>query len=1122
MLHFIFAGVSGGKTTEIMKRIKADAENEGNKTTLIVPEQFSFTCQKNILACIGPEKKTRVDVDSFTSLGERLIGKPALHERRRLSKSSAAVLMSMTLSELKGNLKLYGKHAEHRSTINSFLALSSEFKQNGVTTDRLKDAIATMEEGLLKTKLTDIAAVLSAYEQKLEGSYFNPDDLLTEVLYSAELDAYFNGRNVYIDSFRGFTAQEYEVISHILTVSKDVYISLCTKDDNDCNDITDLFAKTKNTASRIKAIAEKNNIAIDYIELPKFTQYSYPELAHLEKYIYAPVSKIFDGECNHIRLYSAPDIYAECEFVAACIKKLIKTNNYRCRDIAVIARDMTTYEGPLHSALKKYGIDIYEDYRKSADVSPIINIVSAAISAVAKNFDSDSVMRYLKTGLTGIDELDIARVENYCYMWKISGNKWLNDWDMSTEGFNELDEKQKQKSEEYLKKLNITREKIVTPLSKLKKALKGGVEGERAVSALWDFIDDTKLSESLKKMAKQLNNNGEIGAALELERMWKLLVDMLDEMHTLLSNEKITAEKLSNIFELMLSVQTVGNIPQGLDEVVIGSADRIRISAPKAAFIIGANEDVFPPAVTTSSSLTLKDRAKMEEMGISLSATGEWKLADEKIIAYSSVCCPKNILTVTCSKSSAGGDELAPCEFYNKIKFLFPTVKEYTALDLREMFLVEGVQPAFEQLAKSEPGTFKESLNEYFGSKEEYAGKLAALGRARGNRNYAIKNTETAKKLFGSRMMISPSRIETYYSCPFEYFCRYGIKANPRKRAELDSSQTGNINHHVLEKLISGYGRDKLLNMSEEELKKAVNDIMDEYLKNVLGSPEDERFNYLYDILRGSLFEIALRLINEFEQSDFIPVAFELPIGENEEIKPYIPEGSSGNIEIIGRIDRVDIAKDSGTTYLRVIDYKKKQKKFWLGDVMYGINMQMLIYLFTLWKNGNKKFGDNITPAGILYYNATTPIVSADSGDNEEKIAKERVESQLMTGLIVGDEKIVRLMEHDAQKQFVPAAVDKDGKLKGNIINIKALEKLKKKADSLIIQMADCLQSGKIEAVPAYAEGSTAPCKYCDYKKVCGYEEGIPSVEHEKNSANREKEIIQNLMEEGENENGME
>ena len=1122
MLHFIFAGVSGGKTTEIMKRIKADSENGNGKITLIVPEQFSFTCQKNILTCIGAEKMTRVDVDSFTSLGERLIGKPALHERRRLSKSSAAVLMSMTLSELKDELSLYGKHAERRSTIMDFLALSSEFKQNGVTPERLKEVTDSMEDGLLKTKLTDISAVLSAYEKKLEGRYFNPDDLLTELLYTAELDLYFHNRTLYIDSFRGFTSQEYEVIEHILTSSKDVYISLCTKGDDNCDDITDLFAKTKNAASRIKAIAKKNNIAIDCIELPKFEQYSCSELSHLEKYIYAPAPKIFEGDCKHIRLYSAPDIYAECEFVAACIKKLIKTDNYRCRDIAVIARDMSTYESPLHSALKKYGIDVYEDYRKSADVSPIINIVSAALSAVAKNFDSDSVMRYLKTGLTGINELDIAEVENYCYMWKISGGKWLKDWDMNPKGYNELDENQKQKAEEELKALNVTREKIINPLYKFKDSIKGGVEGEKTVSALWDFIKDTHLSENLKMMAKQLNDNGEIGAALELERMWKLLVDMLDEMYTLLSNTKVTAEKLSNIFELMLSVQTVGNIPQGLDEVVIGSADRMRISAPKAAFIIGANEDVFPPTVTTNSSLTLKDRAKMEEMGISLSATGEWKLADEKIIAYSSVCCPKNVLTVTCSKSSTGGDELSPCEFYNKIKNLFPTVKEYTSLDLQEMFLVEGEQPAFEQLAKSAPGTFKESLNEYFSSKEEYVGKLAALGRAKGDRNYAIENAETSKKLFGSRMMVSPSKIETYYSCPFKYFCQYGIKANPRKRAELDASQIGNINHYVLEELFTGRDRGKLLNMSENELKDTVNDIMDKYLKNVLGSPEDETFNYLYDTLRTTLFEIALRLINEFEQSDFIPVEFELPIGEGEEIKPYIPDGSSDNVEVIGRIDRVDTATDNSTTYLRIIDYKKRQKDFHLGDVMYGINMQMLIYLFALWKNGDKKFGGKIVPAGILYYNATSPIVSAKLDDDEKTIAKEHIEKQLMKGLIVGDEKVVRLMEREGQKHFIPVSINKDGTLSGSIINIKALEKLKEKVDNLIVKMADSLQNGEIKAVPTYENGKPMPCDFCDYKKVCGYEDGIYCIEREKTGDKNDAAIIEELMKEEDNENGME
>ena len=53
-------------------------------------------------------------------------------------------------------------------------------------------------------------------------------------------------------------------------------------------------------------------------------------------------------------------------------------------------------------------------------------------------------------------------------------------------------------------------------------------------------------------------------------------------------------------------------------------------------------------------------------------------------------------------------------------------------------------------------------------------------------------------------------------------------------------------------------------------------------------------------------------------------------------------------------------------TYLRVIDYKSGGKDFVLSDVLSGLNMQMLIYLFASGENGEEKYGD-VFPSGVLY-----------------------------------------------------------------------------------------------------------------------------------------------------------
>ena len=1124
MLYLILASAGGGKTTHITNLIEQFSAGGHKKLSLIVPEQFSFTSEKTMLGKVGAKAMADIDVESFTSLGEKLVGRPAFHERKRLSDSAKAVLMKTALETVKDKLTLYGNHTDRRSVVSDFVALSSEFRQNSLSTDSVRLALAQSENSLLKMKLGDIVTVLDAYDSLIEGSYFNPDGLLDELCDILPENGYFSGRLVFIDGFRGFTAQEYNVISHMLKKSTAVYVTLCTDNLQNMNDETDLFAHTKRTAKKLIDIAKKEGVAVakpQYLSMrskfnnfpPQFKRFSSPELAALERELFSPAPNIYEEECGSITLCKTPDIYSECEYIACTAKKLIREKGYRCKDIAVIARDSSVYESPLRSALKKCGISVFEDSRQPVDVSPVITLLSSAVSIAASGFDTEILMRYLKTGLAGVETDEISQAENYAYMWKIGSGGWLKEWTQNPRGFGE---EMNDDDRLELDALNEIRKKIINPLCTLRDRLRD-TTGEEAAEAIYNFFEKINVTENIRALASSLAKQGETGLAIELERMWDTVVDLLENLETLLRGRNVTARETADMLELMLGVQTVGSLPQGLDEITIGSADRIRTASPKIVFIAGANNGVFPAVPFSGSALTDKDRRRMSEMGIELSDFGEYKLAEEKLIAYNAFCCASEMLFVCCPERNSKGEPLSPSELYIKIKNLFPRCNEVNTSELDGLYYIEGKALAFEQLAANKSGgnALYSSLNEYFKNDGEYIGRLKALERASGNRDFRIEDKSAAQKLFGKDMYISASRVESFYKCPFAYFCRYGIKAMPRKIAELDPMQRGTVIHYALEKLLTEFGRDELLEMSRKEMFDFFDKLLGEYLMTKLdGENQSERFIYLFKKLISSVCDVAQRLINELSQSKFTPVDFELGIGNGGEIPAYEVQSGNGKVVVSGSIDRVDEAVLNGKKYIRVVDYKSSGKDFALSDVVQGLNMQMFIYLFALWQNGGEKYGE-FTPAGVLYCPANSPLISVDRGTDNATVEKEIQKKCGMNGIVLDDPEVVIAMDESESGLFVPAKISK-GILKGSLIDLKQLEKLKEKADSILAEMADSLHSGEISACPAYGKSYKKVCEYCDYKSVCSYEENIPVKELEDYDLQK---VLEDL-EKGDDENG--
>ena len=185
--------------------------------------------------------------------------------------------------------------------------------------------------------------------------------------------------------------------------------------------------------------------------------------------------------------------------------------------------------------------------------------------------------------------------------------------------------------------------------------------------------------------------------------------------------------------------------------------------------------------------------------------------------------------------------------------------------------------------------------------------------------------------------------------------------------------------------------------------------------------------------------------------------------------------------------------------FVRVIDYKSGGKDFHLSDVFNGLNMQMLIYLFSIWKNGDGVF-KNATPAGILYMPVKTSAadVARDADDNE--LMLKQLKDYRMNGLVLDDSRVIYGMDSGCSGLYIPAKYDKKKSVfTGSLIGLKELSSLFGKVEKILKDMGDELHGGNISVYPVISRTRTDSysdaCKYCDYKSVCGYEENDRSNE---------------------------
>lgn len=1100
MLKLILGRSGSGKTHRIRTLVGEATEQGYEKVFLLVPEQFSFESERALYRDLGPQKSLQVEVVSFTRLANLVFRAYGGLAKHYVDDCARRMLMSIALAQLQDSLTVYKRHHAAPAFVKSMLNAVTEFKNAGVTPDLLAGAGRRVNNSALAAKTDELSLIYGAYEALLARGYADPLDDLPAANLLLEENNLFAGAAVFIDEFKGFTAVEMQTLSLIIRGARDCTIALCADGLADADQGMGLFSPVVSVANSLVRMAKEQGVAVaspELMETPR--RFHTDALCAVERSIFDFTPSAADCAPDGVEVFSTQGPYEELELVAAKIVGLVQQRGLRYRDIVVIARDVTSYQTALESVFPRFGIPYFYDFTQTIERAPIIAYTISAIECAANNFQTESLLALLKTGLAGIDPIDIASLENYAYIWDIKGGAWRSEFRNNPRGF--VDE-ETDADKRHLAHLNHLRSRVIRPLAALADAIRE-VNGEQFARAVYRYLLESGAKKQVTAGIEQDRQNGRHNDAQDKARVWDTLMSILDSFAAVLGAQALTARRALELMKLAANSYNMGDIPQTLDQVLVGSAERIRAASPKAVFIIGANEGIFPLMPQGGGLFSDSEREALIEQGLALSGTREFRAVEERFIAYKALTCATDMLIVSCPRQSVKGDALYPSAIVRRLIQIFPTLKVQDASSLGEEEYIVNATTALAAAARhaGEDTPFSAALHEVIGDRKR------SMALRYEKTPFAVTNSEVAKTLFGDRLTLSPTGLETYYRCRFSYFLRYGIRLKKREKARLSPLEAGSLIHYALQQLLAQYSIKDLGNMSADERKKKINALLAEYLDTHMGGKEDKpaRFTYLFGRLASTVHRLINQLITELEQSEFTPKEFELPIRKGEEIEPIeLVTPTGARVMVQGQVDRVDVMEKGGKRYIRVVDYKSGNKTFNLSDVYYGLNMQMLLYLFTL--TSSPRYAD-YTPAGVLYMPAQNPVIDVDRDIDENSLAQEKMKQLKMNGLLIEDPKVLLGMEKDGRGIFIPAKLKEltaeDGSKqyeidkKASVASLENMGKLHRHINRLVRDMATALHQGEVDAVPVNGN-SYEPCKYCEFLHICGHEEGDPVIEIKK------------------------
>lgn len=1070
MIKFLFGRPGTGKTTRVVEEIKALAAAENRPVFLIVPEQQAYSAERDVLAALPASVGRSLSILSFSRLCDVVADLYGGRAQHTVTRAMKALLMWDNLRQLSGVLEVYtGGGATDGALTSKMLATTEELRLNGITATSLEQAAGRLSpDAPLRGKLRDLALVTAAYDGLVSEVYGeNPADRMLRAADQIEKHRFFEGASVYIDSFTSFTMQEYAILRPLMEQAHDVTITL------GCNgrwENQPQFESMKDTVRRLTRLCD--DLGRDYEDtvLDGTHRVAAPALIKLEQELWDfeltkdNMQVVSPEETAAIRPLICSDPYEEAEAVALHIADLVQ-NGIAYEEMAIVVRDTSSWEGVLDVALDKYHIPYFLSKNTDLNHKPAARLLLTALRCISRHYQAEDILTLCKTGLLGLSLRDIDYFAEYVDTWHLTGKRMTeNGWSMNPDGYVV---EMSPRATQILHAANLVRERVMTPLLDLESKLKGASDVVEECTALYEYLTALNVRDTLSTQAEEYLSLGQVREAGEQVRLWSFLTETLATIAQVMQDaEVLTADELCTALTMVFAETDIGSVPARHDCVTVGSAATLRVDRMKALLVMGLCEGEFPQSIRDDGLLTEQDKATLFDLGVELSDRADRVTSDELMYVWRAFSKPTETLVLTCSAASTDGQAKSPSAAFSRVRYLFP--------DLVVEAFSSAVLPSRDAARHRTP----------------------------------VEDTvsrPTARRLLGDEIWLSQSRLQTYSRCPYSYYGSHILRLREKMEATFDNLGAGNFIHHVMEQYLrlALDDRNRIRPMSPDEVTETADAVIAAYVEEICGDISmNGRLLHLFDRLR----QIALMLIrsiqDELRQSSFTvaglewdthgrkpgdprPMSLSLDPDEDEEDCTLLPtrqgeQSKAVKLLLGGRIDRVDMyrAEDGETIYVRVVDYKSSKHDFSVRSVTEDMNIQLLLYLFTLCSPENRALfaeENGVLPTKVLP--ASAVYMSPDESDRAGTLLPCR------TGIVLEDPEIITAANSDDTQTYLPSVRrGKDGGFTGKgLCTADYIAELETLLHTAIRDTAAAMYRGCAERTP-----SEEACRFCRMKDSCG------------------------------------
>ncbi len=1101
-LQFIFGNSGAGKSYTLFRSVIEDSIRHPDQSYLvIVPEQFTMQTQKELVRLHPDGGILNIDILSFQRLAYRVFEETGTRVGKVLEETGKNLVLRKIAQERKGELKVLGGNLKKMGYISEIKSLISELTQYAVTEEMLADFLEKSKgKPHLYYKLCDVQVLYKAFHAYLADQYITAEELLEVLCRVVERSEMIRESVIVLDGFTGFTPIQNKLMQKLMLYAKKVMVTVTIDERENPYHVEgehQLFYLSKKTVAGLKRLAqevdvkEEEPVWVHPGEKSRFAAGG--ELQWLEQNLFRLRWQRYPQNSGQISLHILKNPEEEVAWAAGRIRELIREKNYHYRDFALITGNMESYSPVLERILADYEIPCFLDNKRSILKNPFVEFIRALLEIAEQDFSYESVFRYLRSGLSGMEPEEVDLLENYVLALGVRGAKrWEERFIRSYKGL----------TEEELEQIDSYRTRVaedLLPFVKIQR--KKAVDVRTRTTALYELIAKKGIQGRLAVFEERFKREHNEVLAKEYHQIYGILMDLLDKLVDLLGEEELTIREYTEILEAGFAEVRVGVIPPGVDQVMAGDMERTRLKDVKVLFFLGVNEGSVPKNMSRAGLLSDMEREQLRISGMELAPTAREQGYIQRFYLYLNLTKPSDQLYLSCTLLDSGGKALRPSYLMNVMKRLFPELELKQEKVQRENGLPrterEGVRLLIEGLKEYREGRGSAQFYElyrWYAKQERYEEKLTQLLDGAFSAHQDTKlGKAVAHALYGTVLENSVTRLEQYAACAYSHFLMYGLKLSEREQYEFAPVDMGNIFHETLEAF------SKKLDASDYTWKTLPREVADEWVEECLASltvdygntvlNNSARNSYMIRRMARILKRTVWALGEQIRKGMFTPENYEISFSGVSDLEAINIELSpEEQLKLRGRIDRVDTCEDAEHVYVKVIDYKSGTTSFQLLALYHGLQLQLVIYLNAAMELMKKEHPDKeVLPAGVLYYQIQDPVLDTDG--EEADVTARVLEKLKPNGLINGDPEIIKRLDQSmpGRSQVLPIAYNKDGSLRAGspVASGEQFAALSRYVNRKIRKIGSEVLDGRMDVNPYELKGKTA-CDYCAYSGVCG------------------------------------